>query len=292
MEIWGQQTDMGLTADDMRDAVDRHLAHHIGAFETAFTDEEGWAGESREDGPPVDVLVVPPVGERRFAYVSSFGCAFNSLPAESYGVDSLHRRVEFVLAAQQTDDDDANLTSLNLAANTVRQFAKLVHLNAITVEPGETVSFSEEPRPVFENADFCAFAFIKPRLPGPGFDKMKLAEAETDEDVRYVSPIPIHKSELQYSIEMGPQALAQLLMDNGETEMIDLNRQSVVQASQKTVATSQIESEPDAKPDLEAEMEEATLATYNEMEEIVAHDDRPQRKSGFWNFLLSLIGIR
>ena len=84
MEPWGSRTDFGLSSDEMREVVDIHLAQHIGDYETAFADDEGWAGESEEDGPPIDVLVVPPQGERQFAYVATFGCAFQSLPAEPY----------------------------------------------------------------------------------------------------------------------------------------------------------------------------------------------------------------
>ena len=224
MTDWGPQTDFGLSTDEMREAVDIHLSRHIGDFETAFCDEDGWAGASNEDGPPVDILVVPPEGERRFAYVTTFGCAFRPLPAEPYANSGVNRRVEFVLAAQQSGDDDDDLKALNLAANTVRQFAKLVHLNGITVEYGETVAFSDVPKPVYDNAKFCAFAFMPPRLPGPGFETWQPSNVRLGEPLRYIAPVPIYREELDFGIDNGPEALLELLVDSGVTEMIDLGR--------------------------------------------------------------------
>ena len=42
-------------------SIQLHLMRHIGEPHVAFSDTEGWAGKSKEPGPPVDVLVVPPV---------------------------------------------------------------------------------------------------------------------------------------------------------------------------------------------------------------------------------------
>lgn len=243
MTPWDAENKIGMSSDDMRDAVDIHLSRHIGHYETAFTDEDGWAGESGEDGPPVDVLVVPPDGERKFAYVASFGCAFEPLPSEVYSREGMKRRVEFVLAAQQYEDEEESRRSLNLAANTVRQFAKLVHMNGVTVEPGETVAFSDEPQPIFKGVDFCAFAFIAPRLPGPGFNQMKIADSQLGEPVHYIAPVPIHKSELDLSLEHGPAALLDVLHRAGVTEMVDMARKPVVsgQSGEVVVAETQVQ---------------------------------------------------
>ena len=228
MNLRSLDSEQALSTEEMRDAVDVHLLRHIGGYETAFTDEEGWAGRSQEDGPPIDVLVVPPENERRFAYVTTFGCAFQPLPAECYERDGLEKRVEFALAAQQPGSEHSNLKALNLAANTVRQFAKMVHVSGVTVEAGETVAFSSDPKPVYDGASFCAFAFLPPRLPDPGFELLRVAETQTAKPVRYIAPVPIHLDELQYGIDKGARALLDLLMEAGVTEMIDLDRPSAV----------------------------------------------------------------
>lgn len=227
MNIWGPETDFGMSSEDMRDALDLHLAHNIGEFQTVFTDEDGWAGNSSEDGPPVDVLVVPPDGERKFAYVSSFGCSFAPLPSAQYHENKVVRRVEFVLAAQQTGDEEQDLKALNLAANTVRQFAKLVHISGVAVEDGETVMFSEKPKPVFEGADFCGFGFARPLLPGIGFDCMRVEEGDVNSFINFVAPIPLFMEEMEISSEQGPEALTKALISAGVTEMVDLKRKSI-----------------------------------------------------------------
>lgn len=211
----------GLSGDAMRDAVQLHLMRNIGEAASAFTDIDAWAGKSAEAGPPVDVLVAPPEGERRFAYVSSFGCSVRTLQAPAYVESGRRRRAEFVLAAPQRGDVAADRHMLNLAANTVRQFAKLVHLQPITVELGETVAFSDEPRPVFDGTDLVAFAFMSPRIPADGFARMGLKGGEA---VDFIAPVPIRREELALAKEKGPAALSRALFDGGITEMLDLHR--------------------------------------------------------------------
>src|SRR5690606_14616173 len=98
--IWGSRTETGLTADEFREAVELHLTRHIGEPHTAFSDRDGWSGKSKEVGPPIDILVVPPEGERRFAYVCTMGCSLKkSGDARAAGG---RVRIEFALAAPQT----------------------------------------------------------------------------------------------------------------------------------------------------------------------------------------------
>jgi hypothetical protein len=221
--IWGSRTDTGLTGDEFREEVQLHLLRHIGEPHVAFSDTEGWAGKSKEPGPPVDVMVVPPEGERRFAYVCTFGASMKK------GGDPLvpggKARMEFALAAPQKGDSKADLALLNIAANTVRQFAKLVHLQSVRVTPGETVQFAKDPQPMFEGSKQAGFAFARPRLPADGFETMRLVDGDI---VRFVSPIPIYRAELEMGRRKGPAALAKALEKGGVTEMLDMARQPVV----------------------------------------------------------------
>lgn len=231
--IWGAPKETGLSGDELRDAVQLHLLRHLGESTAAFHDEAGWTGKSREPGPAIDVLVSPPSGERRFAYVVSCGAAVKSVPADPNadpGAEPGARRVEFVLAAPQRGDAKADKTMLNLAANLVRQFAKLVHVQPVRLAAGETVAFSTDPQPMFEGSQQVAFAFLEPRLPSPGFDAMKLAlsGAGVGETVRFLAPVPIYRDELDLSRDAGPETLATALTRQGVTEMLDFSRLSVV----------------------------------------------------------------
>jgi len=221
--IWGSRTETGLTGEEFREAVELHLLRHIGEPHTAFSDQDGWAGKSREPGPPVDVLVVPPEGERRFAYVCTLGCALKK--AGDTGALAGVRRLEFVMAAPQTGEPKEDLAMLNLAANTVRQFAKLVHLQEVRVRPGEMVQFAKDPQPMFQGSNQVAFAFTAPRLPNQGFETLKLKEGEK---VEFVAPVPIYRSELEAGRRRGAGMLNKALVQGGITEMLDLGREPVV----------------------------------------------------------------
>ena len=219
--------DSRLSVDEVRERVFAHLERHIGAAVTAYSDTEGWKGEGDEPGPAVDVLIAPPEGERRFAYVSSFGSCIRPLPAPAYRQEGVNKRVEFVLAAMQTGDETERLDSLNQAGDLVRKFAKLTHTQPVTVEPGETVAFGDAPAPLFPGSDLVAFAFMEPRLPSNGFGRMPLAH---NEHVVFVSPVPITAEELDLARREGTDALNAALMSSGVTEMLDPGRTATVEA--------------------------------------------------------------
>lgn len=222
-DIWGQSPEKGRSGQELREEVHLHLARHLGEPHVAFSDQEGWAGRSREPGPSVDVLVVPPEGERRFAYVCTFGSSLKKLT----GLSS-PGRIEFALAVPQTGDARADLGMLNLGANTVRQFAKLVHIQSIRVGVGQTVQFSRNPRPILEGSRQTAFAFMQPRLPADGFAQMKAAEGES---VTFWSPVPITREELQAGAHHGAQRLNAGLLKAGVTEMLHGDRPSAARGA-------------------------------------------------------------
>ena len=143
-DIWGRRTETGHTGEEFREEVQLHLSRHLGEPHIAFSDQDGWAGKSKEPGPPVDVMVIPPEGERRFAYVCTYGSSLKKGgDATAPGGKS---RMEFVLATPQKGDPKADLAMLNLAANTVRQFAKLVHIQNVRVSAGRDRAVLQEPQ--------------------------------------------------------------------------------------------------------------------------------------------------
>jgi hypothetical protein len=217
-DIWGQTSEKGQIGRELREEVELHLVRHLGEPHVAFSDQDGWAGRSREPGPSIDVMVVPPEGERRFAYV----CTFGSSLKKATGLPPTDR-MEFVLAVPQMGDARTDLGMLNLGANTVRQFAKLVHIQNIRVEAGQTVQFSRNPRPILEGSRQVAFAFIQPRLPADGFTRLKTREGEA---ITFWAPAPITHEELQAGAHHGGPRLSAGLIKAGVTEMLHADRPS------------------------------------------------------------------
>jgi hypothetical protein len=167
-------------------------------------------------------MVIPPEGERRFAYVCTYGSSLKK------GGDAMapggKSRIEFVLATPQKGEPKADMAMLNIAANTVRQFAKLIHMQNVRVNPGETVQFSKSPKAMFEDSKQVAFAFIRPRLPADGFDRLRLGDGEA---VDFWAPVPIYRDELEAAAVHGTTKLAKGLEKAGVTEMLHLDRPSV-----------------------------------------------------------------
>lgn len=227
-DIWGQQSEKGHVGPELREEVQLHLARHLGEPHIAFSDQDGWAGRSREPGPSVDVMVVPPEGERRFAYVCSFGSSLKKGAGLSPLGGRDGGRTEFVLAVPQCGDARADLGMLNLGANTVRQFAKLVHIQNIRVDAGQTVQFSRNPRPILERSKQVAFAFMPPRLPADGFARLKVGQGDA---ITFWAPIPITREELQAGAHHGAQRLSTGLLKAGVTEMLHGDRPSAARGA-------------------------------------------------------------
>ena len=221
-DIWGRQSQkQGPASDTLREDIQLHLTRKLGEPHIAFSDDAGWSGRSREPGPAVDVMVIPPEGERRFAYVCTFGSSLKKKAG-----DAAHGggRMEFVLAVPQSGDARSDLKLLNLGANTVRQFAKLVHIQNIRVAPGQTVQFTKNPKPVFEGANQVGFAFMPPRLPNDGFHRLRISETDS---VTFWAPVPICREELDAGSVHGAARLAAGLEHAGVTEMLHFDRPSV-----------------------------------------------------------------
>ncbi|MEZ5938785.1 MAG: suppressor of fused domain protein [Hyphomonadaceae bacterium] len=221
-------------ADDMpdagaalRDRLQQHLSRNIGDVRAAFIDADAWNGLSTEAGPPIDVMVVPPQGERRFAYLCTFGSALHPLGADIYRKEGLCRRVEFVLAVPQGGDAPSDAAELDLGAQLLRQYAKIAHMQPITIERGETVAFAKEPEPLFEGANQVAVSFMPPRIPSDGFTTLKLDGGDI---IEFVSPTPICREELALARRRGPARLADELFARGVTEMLAPAREPVVKA--------------------------------------------------------------
>ncbi|MEQ1783768.1 MAG: suppressor of fused domain protein [Hyphomonadaceae bacterium] len=242
-DIWGQTSEKGRVGQELREEVQLHLARHLGDPHIAFSDNDGWAGRSREPGPSVDVMVVPPEGERRFAYVCTFGSSLKKVaaatdpgltsfafasPALATSAPASSGRMEFVLAVPQRGDARADLAMLNIGANTVRQFAKLVHIQKIRVAAGQTVQFSRNPHPILEGSKQVAFAFIAPRLPADGFARLKTAENDA---ITFWAPIPITREELQAGAHHGPERFNAGLLKAGVTEMLHGERPSAARGA-------------------------------------------------------------
>jgi hypothetical protein len=141
--------------------------------------------------------------------------------------------MEFVLAVPQTGDARTDLGMLNLGANTVRQFAKLIHVQKIRVSAGQTVQFSRNPRPILEGSKQVAFAFMPPRLPAEGFASLKTSSLTTGdkEAITFWAPIPITRDELQAGVHHGASRFATGLLKAGVTEMLHAARPSAARGA-------------------------------------------------------------
>jgi hypothetical protein len=171
---------------------------------------------------------VPPDGERRFAYVTTSGCAAHALPESPYNDGGNTNRVEFVMAALQTGDREADVKSLEAVIHTVRRFAKMAHLSDVPVNANEAIIFQEDPQPIYKDADFRGIVFAQPLLPAPGFEYLQLEPNDPQSRMKFVAIIPAFLGEMEYSARKGADALCRAFKKNSVTEILDFNREAQI----------------------------------------------------------------
>lgn len=213
---------MDAKAPGPRELVWGHLARTIGEPKTAFVDANGWSGESHAAGPPIDVICIPPQGDRRFLYLCTFGSCLHPLGAPSYLKAGIARRVEFVTAIAQTPNETANRALLEQAVRHVRSWAKRVHVAALAVESGDVGALPDDVMKIMiGEAGAC---FLAPRIGAAELAELPIGPNAA---ISFRAPVPVHASEIKYGQMKGAKALADALERGGATEMLAAHRAPV-----------------------------------------------------------------
>jgi hypothetical protein len=204
---------------DLIEAVDAHLARHVGKPGVVFH-------EVVSDLVHVDIHTVPAAEERPWITLLTSGMAERPMTVPD-GLEE-HRFAELTLAlppdwplTQADWEDEANYWPIRL----LKLLARLPHEFDSFLGWGHTVPTADPPVPYADNTRLCCALIGPPLLGGDEFLRFDVADGRS---VDVWAVIPIYADEMKLKLDRGTEALETLLDEHEVTELLDPARPSVV----------------------------------------------------------------
>jgi len=200
------------------DALRNHLRAHLG------TAQDVWH-EIVSEFVHIDVQVYEPTPKWPARVIVTEG--MSRLPMTT-PKERLHRRwAELVLClprdwplGPKDIKDERNYWPLRW----LKTLARLPHEYRTWLGYGHTVPNGDPPRPFASNTNLCCWLLTPPAIFAEGFGQVPLASGET---LHLYTPIPIHRSEIDFKQQHGAEPLMRLLWDAKGLGVLDVGRKAV-----------------------------------------------------------------
>lgn len=214
-------------ADDIDyvDAIVQHIAGHIGPVTNVFQ-------EIKSDAVRVDLLVVAPDEARPFATLVTCGMSEFPMRVPLENPDDLAlipelRYAELLLAlppdwplTPEAFRDESKYWPLRW----LKMLARLPHQMDGWLGIGHTVPNGDPPRPLGPGISYSGWLIDEPVLLPREVQKLRVG----DRTINFYTAVPLHEAEMDLKLREGGGALARLLDRDKVSELIDVNRPSVV----------------------------------------------------------------
>jgi hypothetical protein len=106
----------------------------------------------------------------------------------------------------------------------LKTLARLPHEYRTWLGPYHTVPNGDPARPFAGNTELCCWLLVPPVLLGKGFPKVDLPGGEA---LYLYNLVPIHRSEMEFKLQHGADALVRRLWDANALAVIDTGRKPV-----------------------------------------------------------------
>jgi hypothetical protein len=106
----------------------------------------------------------------------------------------------------------------------LKMLARLPHEYDTWLWEHHTVPNGDPPEPFADNTDLCVSYLLRPALFPKEFFKLKLKK----KTIHFLCLVPLHADETKFKLKEGSDALVDLLDDAGVTELLDVERPSVL----------------------------------------------------------------
>ncbi|RKQ91799.1 suppressor of fused protein SUFU [Solirubrobacter pauli] len=199
---------------DLIDAVEHHIKRHFGEP----------AGVLRSNHPDdIAMFVMPPTEDRpRFTIITS---GMSRMPMQ--GAPSNYTRAELVIAlppdwklGQDDLGDERNWWPLRLLQN----LSHMPQANGGWLGFGHTIPHGSPPQHYADDTTFCGALLFPPVWTPSGFNTLQAG----DETVQFIGVYTLHGDELQFAQEEDGQAMFARFAEHQVSELVDLQRPSVV----------------------------------------------------------------
>lgn len=199
--------------------LESHIKQHIPGEGTVFH-------EIVSDKVHLDVHIRNPTSQRNYYTLVTIGMSDRPMKAPPGAED--HRYAELVLCLpatwpinQKAFADEANYWPIRW----LKKLARLPHDYTTWLWVAHTVPNGDPARPFARNTKMCGVILASPVQFGSSFLRVEVNDQKT---VYFNSVIPLYQDEMDFKLKSGADALFELLGQNRVSELLDLNRKSVV----------------------------------------------------------------
>jgi hypothetical protein len=202
-------------------AIEAHITKHFGAPSRTWH-------EFVSPYVHVDVHVVEPTNDRPvFTLVTS---GMSEKPMRASGED-LYAELMILLPPTwpKPDSPDFEKPTGYWPYRLLQQLARLPHEFDTWLWSGHTIPNGDPPEPYAANTQLCGAIIVPPLIAPDGFATLE-AEGRT---IEFFAVIPLHADEMKLKLEKGTDALYDLLDAAELTEILDVDRPSVVPRRRK-----------------------------------------------------------
>ena len=200
------------TEEEM-DAVQRHIETYYGTLETVWH-------ELISPDIHVDICVIPPTQEKDYYTLITMGMGAHRMDVPTELKDKKLARAELALALPSDWKVGEGDEKWYWPVRLLKVLARLPGLCDTWLGWGHTVDNQE---PFAENTDLCAAFLIAPQRVEDGGEVCALPGGE---EVNFYQVIPLYRSEMEYKVDHGADALLDKLADT--SFVIDPHRPDVL----------------------------------------------------------------
>jgi len=206
---------------DLIEAIDRHLDQCFG--------EDGSRWVFHELVSPtihLDVHVIPPTQDFELQRLVTSGIAEAPMTVPDGFRETPFAELTIALPREWMMSQEAFADErVYWPVRLLKRLGRLPHDHSTFLWYGHTIPNGDPPEPYADGTELCCALIAYPLLAPREFNTLELGNGRS---VRFLGVIPIYEDEMRFKLEKGSDALYDLFDEHEVTDLVDLNRSSVV----------------------------------------------------------------
>jgi hypothetical protein len=171
----------------------------------------------------IDILVIDPTKDRNYHTLVTMGMSERAMAVPAKEKDPKYAELMMCLPAswKLSDQQDERYA---WPLTWLQNIAQFPHMAETYLAPSHTIPNGDPPEPVGPGTKMCCMLIREPATVPESFRILKAGK----KDIHFYAVVPIYEDEMRYKLEKGAAALAELLDKHNVTELLDINRPSVI----------------------------------------------------------------
>lgn len=204
--------------DRLVERITEHIETHLGSI-------DGVLHEIVSDLVHVDIHCIEPTEDRPFRSLITSGMSERPMSVPDDARDLRHLELMLCLPADWPMSQEALADENNYwPIRWLKRLARFPHEFDTWLFDGHTIPNGEPPANLADNNAFRGWIVMPPRLAPDLFCKL---EEEGEPTIHFAAVYPLYEEELQLKLEFGTEVLFERLVQQGVTELIDVERPNV-----------------------------------------------------------------